>query len=97
ERVAVFYKAAFYDRSAFFRTVNAGHGLASESVYSDDPAKLPDAWGQLTDGEKLDYRTELESRLRDRMDALQYYSDESLAAEQQERINRIRALLALVG
>ena len=37
ERVAIFYKAAFYDRRAFMRLDNVGASLASKFIYGDDP------------------------------------------------------------
>jgi hypothetical protein len=35
ERVEVFYKAAYYDRSAFMRLTNVGAGFVTEYLYAD--------------------------------------------------------------
>ena len=40
-RVAVFYKAAFYDRSAFMRLQNVGASLATDALYGEGPVSLP--------------------------------------------------------
>jgi hypothetical protein len=42
-RVAVFYKAAFYDRRAFMR-LNALRSYISECVYGDSPIVTDDTW-----------------------------------------------------
>jgi hypothetical protein len=36
QRVAVFYKAAYYDRNAHMRLINVGRELASRAVWGDD-------------------------------------------------------------
>lgn len=35
-RVAIFYKAAYYDRAAHMALVNVGHKAASEAIYGDE-------------------------------------------------------------
>ncbi|MFE7744424.1 hypothetical protein [Nocardia sp. NPDC057455] len=95
ERVGVFYKAAYYDRRADFHIVNPGPALARKAAWGDDPIGLPDPWGVLTDAEKRDFATALDRELGDRLDHLQYYSGDGLAREQ-ARIERIRALIALL-
>jgi len=42
-RVAVFYKAAFYDRRAFMR-LNTLHGYVSECGYHDSPIVTDETW-----------------------------------------------------
>lgn len=59
-RISVFYKAAFYDRSAHAHVVGVGHLLASEAVYGDDDAALPSSWAVLTEGERADFREHLD-------------------------------------
>lgn len=51
-RVAVFYKAAFYDRDAFVSIVNVGSDLVSGIIYGDDDVALPDVYEVLTDDER---------------------------------------------
>jgi hypothetical protein len=59
KRVAIFYKAAFYDRSAHASLVRPGYDLASEAIYGDGPAILPEQWPVLTGAERSDFRSEL--------------------------------------
>jgi hypothetical protein len=40
ERVEVFYKAAFYDRSAFMRVCRVGYSVADRAIYGDGPVSL---------------------------------------------------------
>lgn len=57
KRVEIFYKAAFYDRSAFMTLVeHPGRVLASDVIYSQSPAALPPQWDVLTDTERADFR-----------------------------------------
>lgn len=63
ERVAVFYKAAFYDRSAHSQVVNVGRRLASNKIYGDDPVGLPEKWDLLTDVERTNYIDEIDNYL----------------------------------
>lgn len=65
KRVAVFYKAAFYDRRANMRVIDAGAELASEVIYGDDPAALPHQWPALTDAEKDSFRNRVAEYLAD--------------------------------
>lgn len=52
ERVSIFYKAAFYDRSAFVRLSNPGYSLATEAIYGDDAPALPGMWDVLNEDER---------------------------------------------
>lgn len=54
-RVSVFYKAAFYDRSAHASISNVGYSLSAEAIYGDGAAELPDCWGVLTALERADF------------------------------------------
>ena len=64
-RVAVFYKAAFYDRRAFARIEQPGRVIASSVIYGDGPVELPQQWGLLTEEERADLRTDCESFIRE--------------------------------
>ena len=54
KRVSVFYKAAFYDRSASMSITNVGYALASETIYADEGHEPAIPWGVLTAGERED-------------------------------------------
>lgn len=58
-RIAVFYKAAFYDRRADFNIVHIGQNICTQLVYGDE-LKLPDFWRALTDEEKQAVKTAIE-------------------------------------
>jgi hypothetical protein len=64
-RVAIFYKAAFYDRRAFARIDNVGRMLAHQAIYGDGPATVPECWPVLTDDERDDFRDALTDWLDD--------------------------------
>lgn len=51
-RVAVFYKAAFYDRRAHMSLMRAGSDWASNAIYGDDPVALPEFWARFTNEER---------------------------------------------
>jgi len=51
ERVAVFYKAAFYDRSAHFQVVPVGSAVADDIERAD---AFPDYWPKLTADERAE-------------------------------------------
>jgi hypothetical protein len=53
-RVAVFYKAAFYDRKAHVSVINVGGEVASNAIYGDGPIQVP--WEKLTDDEAGEVR-----------------------------------------
>lgn len=52
ERVSVFYKAAFYDRSAHCNINDVGYVLVNAIIYSDEPVAFPKAWALLTADER---------------------------------------------
>jgi hypothetical protein len=54
-RVAVSYKAAFYDRRTFCRITRAGADLANEILYGDGPVALPAEWDKLTAAERDEF------------------------------------------
>ncbi|TSD48561.1 hypothetical protein FFI94_022110 [Rhodococcus sp. KBS0724] len=74
-RVAIFYKAAFYDRRADLRVVNVGTELASEAIYGDDPAVLPPVWPKLTTAERADFCAGLESYRESALRSPSIYGD----------------------
>ncbi|MFD7247879.1 hypothetical protein ACFV6Y_38780 [Streptomyces massasporeus] len=66
-RVAVFYKAAFYDRGAHMHILQPGSEVASEVIYGEGDVTLPDYWSLLTAEERqqavdyiADYRQNIE-------------------------------------
>ena len=58
-RVSIFYKAAFYDRSAHASIERPGYAFTTEAIYGDGPAKLPEPWDVLTAEERADFRAGL--------------------------------------
>jgi len=81
-RVSIFYKAAFYDRSAHISIIRPGSAFATEGIYGDSPAKLPQQWGVLTDEEKADFVASLE----------QYIEDAEKYAHRVDRLPRVWTL-----
>jgi hypothetical protein len=61
ERVAIFYKAAFYDRSAHMSLSNPGRSVASDFLYADTDDTTLDRYDLLTDEEKVDFAETLDS------------------------------------
>lgn len=59
KRIAVFYKAAFYDRSAHMSLVRVGAGCANDFIYGDDE----DHWDVLTDDERTEFISTVEAFL----------------------------------
>lgn len=82
ERVAIFYKAAFYDRRAFARVTEVS-SLVGEIGYGDAPVALPPFWGRLTEPEKQACAEAARARLTD-----------SYSGEEVKR--RTQALLTLI-
>lgn len=66
QRVAIFYKAAFYDRDAFMRLVRVGSDLASSFIYSEGDPTVP--WDVLTETERDEYRNELKAYIEQASD-----------------------------
>lgn len=86
-RVAVFYKAAFYDRRAFMRLVDVGSHYASEFIYGDGPDTTP--WAVLTDDEREAFRARLHSYLADAAQHPDIYGDR--APRVRERLDALEA------
>lgn len=72
-RVAIFYKAAFYDRAAFMRLENVGKKLTSLFIYSDKPAE-PDLSKAYTADELSDALVEAEGYIR-KGEESEHYAD----------------------
>jgi hypothetical protein len=53
DRVSIFYKAAFYDRSAHMGIVNVGGTVATEALY-DEACEKTVPWELLTEAERAD-------------------------------------------
>jgi hypothetical protein len=87
-RLAVFYKAAFYDRKAHCSLVNVGADLTTEIVYGDGPVALPAQWGVLTVAEREDFEAALRDHLSE--ENLRYRDPDSPYTK------RARGVLALV-
>lgn len=85
-RVAVFYKAAPYDRKAYCRLTQVGTGLALELIYGDGPARLPRPWDVLTADERADFVAALDS----------YAEEAKEHAPDDDLMPRVTALRALV-
>jgi hypothetical protein len=85
-RVAIFYKAAFYDRRASMRPEQPGYSLASNAIYGDGAVELPGLWSVLTDDEKVDFH-----RCLDR-----YLADAARHPDIYDRVSRAKRLIQLV-
>jgi len=72
-RVAVFYKAAFYDRKAHMSLVNVGSRIVTEFVYGD--AAEPDVPECLTDEERAQVRSAAERYVADAEEFPDIYGD----------------------
>jgi hypothetical protein len=86
-RVAIFYKAAFYDRKAHASIAHPGYSLATEAIYGDGPAELPGAWVLLTPDERGDFVDTLDSYAADAERSPRIYGD---------RMPRVEALRRLI-
>lgn len=86
ERVSIFYKAAFYDRSANMHLVNVGRNLSTKAIYGDEPDEVP--WSVLTDDEKADFLTGLADYLARAEESPSVYGD---------RVPKVEALVAQYG
>lgn len=64
KRVAIFYKAAFYDRRAHMQLVPCGSDLASDTIYGDGPATLPAQYAVLTDDEREQFNAYVKDHLQ---------------------------------
>jgi hypothetical protein len=91
-RVAVFYKAAFYDRAAHMHLVNVGRGTASDALYASEP---PTAEGlrlaAMTPAERADFAAELDRMRASIANSPDIYGDRT------ERLAQLDALLAAEG
>lgn len=63
-RVSVFYKAAFYDRRADMSLLNVGSSVATDVLYGEEPAALPEQWDLLTEAERADFKSSLEGTIK---------------------------------
>lgn len=86
-RVGVFYKGAFYDRSAFCHVIGAGRHLAMEAIYGDAPPARPEKWHLLTEGERASYRQDLDAYLQE----AEAYPD---VCRRRGRVQALRAAVA---
>lgn len=59
KRVAIGYKAAFYDRWASISVVHVGYEYSGDIIYGDGEVSLPAIWDKLTDTEQVLVRERL--------------------------------------
>lgn len=85
KRVAVFYKAAFYDRSAHCSLSNPGSAAVTATIYGDGPVTLPEQWDVFTVEERQAFEDGLRASL----------GEESYCGEEAQ--GRARAALLLLG
>lgn len=86
ERVEIFYKAAFYDRRAFFRLVDIGGNFVTHVLWGDiQPAPLPGYWALLTDDEKASCRSALVAARAQESDSRAYMADNAAGMEISDR------------
>jgi hypothetical protein len=95
-RVSVFYKAAFYDRSAHASIVNVAASLVTDLLYGDGPAALPAQWGALTDEERASYSVQLAGSIVRDSEAIAGLPALDAEGRYTARIERARAARALV-
>lgn len=88
ERVAVFYKAAFYDRRADAHIANPGYSAATNAIYGDEPVALPEHWGAFTEDERQQTLSQCRAYLKLAEESPRIYGD---------RADRARALLQLAA
>lgn len=87
-KVAIFYKAAFYDRRAFWRFDNPGYTQASEVLYGTGKVKLPDQWALFDEDERGEFTKCVDKMIEDAAEYPDIYGQHLPRAEQ---------LKALVG
>lgn len=85
-RVAVFYKAAFYDRKAAAHIEHVGYSLASAAVYGDAAPSLPSQWDVLTEDERGEF-----------LSALDGHMVQARVFESQYTVARVQALIDLTA
>lgn len=79
-RVAIFYKAAFYDRGAHMHVTNVGAELASKFVYGE--GAQPEVHPELTDEELAEARARAEEYVIKGTERPDYYGDLMARAKQ---------------
>lgn len=79
DRVAIFYKAAFYDRDAFMNILNVGSDIASRYVYGDGDGFTPPA--DLTDDERESARSYARRYLDQAAESPDIYGDRASRAQ----------------
>lgn len=94
-RVAIFYKAAFYDRRAHAHLVHPGREAASDITYGEDAVELPARWGDFTAAEREDFRKSLYSDIQHDRDTIRDYPQLDTEGRYSKRIERAEKALAL--
>lgn len=80
-RVSVFYKAAFYDRRADMHLINVGWNLATEVLYGDGTAALPEQWDVLDAVERAEFERALEHAIQDSKEHPTIYREQGIRAK----------------
>lgn len=78
KRIAIGYKAAFYDRWARFTVLDVGAEVGATMRFGDDdsvPPTLPEFWDKLTIGEQKDVENYLTKRIAEDRDYAERYGD----------------------
>ena len=86
-RVSVFYKAAFYDRTASFTVLDVAGHLATKAVYGTGEPGLPELWPVLTDAERIAF----EARMREYQGVMAV--DPARWTERRPRVDRVIAAI----
>lgn len=87
-RVAVFYKAAFYDRKAHMSLQNVGYSASTDVLYGDSTVALPPKWDVFTEGERAAFVSGIDAMTRDIAEFPNIY------CKYQPRVDAIKALLS---
>lgn len=85
-RVAIFYKAAFYDRRAKMYLTRPGFEAATHAIYGDGPVTGP--WDRLTADERVDAIADAQEYLKNAKEHPGIYGD---------RVDRAREVLRQVS
>ena len=91
-RVAIFYKAAFYDRAAHMRITNVGADVANTALYGDDPVTAESMrLADLTTSERIELVKSLDTMRQQIADSPRIYGD------YEERLGECDTIVAAAG
>lgn len=86
--VNIFYKAAFYDRSAHMHLLNPGYSAFTEVIYGDEPVALPEHWDKFTTDERNDFLSGIPGMEE------QISEHPTIYGEYADRLSQLKALVA---